>query len=276
MVKPRIKTYEETYRIELEKGRILREPFEALNFETVYIASPYGYRLHALYLPHPGSKRTIIFTHGFSFSLLGSVKYMDIFRRLGFNILMYDHRHHGRSGGDDVTFGFREAPDLGAVVGWALERLGAGGMVGVHGESIGAAVALRHAATDDRVSFYISDGSFTSLTDLLRFRLKADFGLPGFPLYHAASLFARIRAGFFFGDISPLEDIGKVKAPIFFIHGGEDKYIPTEMGRRLHAACMGKKRLYICPGAGHSESFWTDKAEYEKQVREFLRDSGVK
>ena len=275
VVTPRIKTYEETYRIEIEKGRIQKDRFESLPFETVYIQSPHGYRLHALYLPAPAPGKTVIFTHGFSFSLLGSVKYMDMFRRRGFAILMYDHRHHGRSGGNNVTFGFTEREDLRAVVDWVIRRAGPGTIIGVHGESIGAAVALQHAAIDDRVSFCISDGSFTSLPELLKFRLKSDFGLPAFPLYHAASFFSKLRAGFYFGEISPITAVAHAKSPIFFIHGGADTYIPTEMGRRLFNAYGGKKRIYICPGAKHSESFWTDRAEYDRQVGEFLREMGV-
>lgn len=271
VINPRIKTYEETYQIEISKGRIDKALFESLPFEDVYIASPHGYRLHALYLAAANSKKTIIFAHGFSFSLLGSVKYMDIFRRLGFNVLMYDHRHHGKSGGNNVTFGYREADDLKAVVSWALERLGGQGIIGIHGESIGAAVALQHAAIDNRAAFYISDGSFTTLPELLKFRLKADFGLPAFPLYHIASLFSRLRAGFFFEDIAPIKAIEHTDKPILFIHGGADTYIPTEMGKRLYETYRGRKSLYLCPGAKHSESFWTDKQEYEKRVKEFLK-----
>jgi hypothetical protein len=276
VVNPRIKTYEETYRIEIEKGRIQKDRFESLPFETVYIQSPHGYRLHALYLPAPAPGKTVIFTHGFSFSLLGSVKYMEMFRRRGFGILMYDHRHHGRSGGDNVTFGFTERDDLRAVVDWVIRRAGPGTIIGVHGESIGAAVALQHAAIDDRVSFCISDGSFTSLPELLKFRLKSDFGLPAFPLYHAASFFSKLRAGFYFSEISPIAAVARAKAPLFFIHGGADTYIPTEMGRRLFQAYGGKKRIYICPGAKHSESFWTDREEYDRQVGKFLGEIGVR
>lgn len=272
VVNPHIKTYEETYQIEISKGRIDKAQFESLPFQDVYILTPHGYSLHALYLAAANSRKTVIFAHGFSFSLLGSVKYMDIFRRLGYNILMYDHRCHGKSGGNNVTFGYREADDLKAVVSWALAKLGGQGIIGIHGESIGAAIALQHAAIDNRVSFYISDGSFTTLPELLKFRLKADFGLPTFPLYHIASLFAKLRAGFFFESISPIRAIQQASAPILFIHGGADTYIPTEMSKRLFETYRGRKALYLCPEAKHSESFWTDKKEYEKRVQKFLQE----
>jgi hypothetical protein len=171
-----------------------------------------------------------------------------------------------------VTFGYREADDLKAVVSWALEKLGGQGTVGIHGESIGAAVALQHASIDNRATFYVSDGSFTRLSELLKFRLSQDFGLPAFPLYHIASLFSKMRAGFFFGEIAPLESLQKATVPILFIHGGTDTYIPTAMGKQLFDSYQGRKRLYICPKAKHSESFWTNKEEYERQVKEFLKD----
>jgi uncharacterized protein len=274
VISPRMWDYEETCRTEIEKGNIRKDSFERLPAEDMYLESPHGYKIHALYIPHNDSKKTVILSHGFTFTLMGSIKYIDIFLTRGFNILAYDHRHHGKSGGSNVTFGYYEKDDLKACVDWALARTGMDTRVGIHGESMGAAVALQYASTDSRASFIIADGSFSDLKELLAFQLAKDFGLPSFPLVPVASLVAGLRGGMFFGDVSPVRDIPKVVVPVMIIHGAADAYVPPAMARALYDAIGGKKRLYLGPCAGHSESFTKNPAEYDLQVGEFLREIG--
>ncbi|GEM_PF-7093738 len=63
--------------------------------------------------------------------------------------------------------------------------------------------------------------------------------------------------------------------PILFVHGEADDFTPPEMTRRLHAAYGGPKALYIAPGAGHGDLFWSNPAEYDRQVGAFLAACGV-
>ncbi len=274
VIKPRMWDYQESFRTEIQKGRFSRDAFEKLAMEDVYLESPHGYKIHALYFPRKDSRKTVIFSHGFTFTLMGSIKYIDMFIKRGFNILAYDHRHHGKSGGSTVTFGYYEKDDLKACVDWVMAKTGPGTRVGIHGESMGAAVALQYAATDPRAAFVIADGSFTDLATMLAFQLKKDFGLPSFPLVPVASLVSKLRGGMFFGDVSPLRDIPRIGAPVMIIHGAADAYIPPWMATRLFDAAGGKKKLYMGPGAGHSESYMNNPAEYDAQVGAFLREAG--
>ncbi len=59
-----MKAYDETYRMEVEAGKIIERDFKALPKEEFYIESPFGYRLHGLYHSGPGSKKTVIIAHG--------------------------------------------------------------------------------------------------------------------------------------------------------------------------------------------------------------------
>jgi fermentation-respiration switch protein FrsA (DUF1100 family) len=276
VITPKMKAYDETYRMEVEAGKIIERDFKALPKEVFYVESPFGYRLHGLYIPASGSKKTVIIAHGITYTLMGSMKYVNIFRGRGFNVLVYDHRHHGRSGGDNVTFGVYEKHDMKAVMDWALAKAGPDSIVGVHGESMGAGIALEYAAMDDRAAFVIADCPYSDLTELLSFRLKADFGLPAFPMLPVASMVSKLRGGMFFSEVSPVRTIGSVRAPVFFIHGADDVYIPPAMSKKMYEMKKGPKKLYLAPAAGHAMAFWNNRKEYDLKVGEFLAEIGIR
>ncbi|WP_274361808.1 alpha/beta hydrolase [Paenibacillus thermotolerans] len=260
---------------ELNGGRISKEEFDALRKEEVTIPSPHGYRLNAWWIPAEGGEnvRTVVFAHGVTSSLYGMSKYTGMFRRRGFNVLVYDQRRHGASGGKTTTYGFYEKWDLKACVDWVFERhQGRSPVVGVFGESMGAATALQHAAIDDRVAFYVADCPYSDLKEQLAFRLKEQFKLPKFPLLQLTSLWCRIRSGFFFHQVSPIRDVARSRAPILYVHGDKDDFVPSRMTLELHKATAGPKELYLAEEAGHAEAYLRHKDDYERVLDRFLAD----
>ena len=274
VVEPKVWIYDETYTTELKFKRFTEDYYRSVPKEDFYIDSPNGYKLHAVYVPR-GTDKTVIFVHGHTYTLLGDYKYLEIFRSRGYNALMFDSRFHGKSGGDNVTFGKYEKYDLESCVKWVQQKQGKDGVIGVHGESMGSAICLMHAAEFNSCDFYIVDGPMADLGDLLAYRMKKDFGLPGFPLLQAASLMSKLRGAMWFGEIAPIEKINQASAPIFFIHGGEDTDIPVTHSKRLYEQYNGKKKIWICPGAQHSKSIIVNRKEYDRQVGAFLRDIGA-
>lgn len=273
---PKVTQYEETYRREVEAGKIVPEEFDSWTKEEISIRSPYGYALHGFYFPLPGAQKTVVLVHGITWSLFGSVKYMPIFRRRGFNILIYDQRTHGRSGGSTCTFGFYEKYDLKAVIDWALARLGPGGQVGTHGESLGGATVLQHAGIDPRLSFVVADCPYSDLYAQLAYRLRVEYHLPAFPLLEGASLVSYWITRMRFREVRPLEAIRGVATPMLFCHGAEDNYILPQMSIDMAQAKQnGLARLYLAPHARHAEAYWNNRAEYDQQVGDFLKEIGL-
>lgn len=275
VIHPKCFKYEETHKIEVEKGKIVEEKFNSLKREEIRIKSPYGYELNTLYFEVPNSKKAVIICHGITYTLYGSVKYMDLFLKRGISVLIYDHRNHGLSGGKNTTFGHYEKYDLKAVADWLFKRLGDRGKVGIMGESMGAATVLLNSEIDDRMSFYIADCAYSSMSGILKYRMKKDFHIPTIPLYYSASLVTKLRAGIFFREVSPIRAVEKVKTPIFFIHGKEDDYVPYQMSIDMYNAKKnGVKKLYFAPNAGHAEAYWNNRDEYDRLVGEFLEQIG--
>jgi len=276
VIHPRTKSRETTLQIECEKGNMSPEAFEKLPKEEVCINSQYGYELHGYYFPNGNSKKTVIICHGITYTIFGSVKYMDMFMKRGFNVLIYDHRNHGDSGGSNTTFGYYEKYDLKSCTDWIFEKCGGDCTVGLHGESMGAAIALQNIAIDPRVSFCIADCPFSDLETLLKYRFKVKYRLPSIPAIQITGLFARLRTGMRFKDISPIRDISKVETPVFLIHGREDMYIPTQMSIDMYNSNKkALRKLYLAPGARHAESVAVDREGYDRQVGEFLNEKVI-
>ncbi len=273
VVYPNRWSVEAAYQNEVEKGKLNPADWEALEKEEVRIRSPHGYDLYALYLPLPGAQKTVIITHGITYNLYGSVKYLWMFRKRGFNVLLWDLRHHGRSGGPDATFGLMEPADLRAVTDFAEQRLGGKGLIGSHGESMGAAIALIHAAQDARIGFVIADCCYSSMRDILAYRLKVDYHLPPFPMLDLADFWFYLRYRTHFADVSPLKACARLETPVLITHGAADSFTPARMSEALYAAkTRGLRRLYLSPGADHAEAFWKNQEEYDRVLGEFLAE----
>lgn len=272
---PRKFTYEGSVQNEIEQGRWNEAEYQSWDKLEITFRSPFGYNLSGTYFPQPGSSKTMIMVHGISYTRIGMVKYMPMFRRRGWNILIYDQRFFGRSGGPNTSYGFYEKYDLKAAFDWALTQLPAGGVIGTMGESLGAGTCLLHAAIDPRPAFVIADAGFADLQEELELRLKEDYHLPPFPILSIGELWIRLLAGFSFSQVVPEHDAAQLKMPVLFVHGLADlEVLPTDSQRMYDAKQHGIRRLFLVPEAGHVQSVLTDPAGYGREVGEFLSQAG--
>lgn len=275
IIYPDTQSLDAIYASEVEEENFDPADFALWLKEEIRIQSPHGYELFGLYVPTEGSQKTIIVVHGITVNHYLSVKYAGIFRKRGFNVLLVDQRNHGRSGGSNTTFGFYEKYDVKAWVDWVYARQGQEHLVGTHGESLGAATVLQHAAIDSRIAFIIADCPYADAEDEFAYRLKVEYHLPKFPLVPLASWITKLRTGFAFGDAAAIKTIATVQTPVFFIHGQDDDYIPPQASIDLYEAKQGKKKLYLAPNAGHAEALINNRDEYDHLVGEFLAEIGV-
>ncbi|MFD2611014.1 alpha/beta hydrolase [Paenibacillus gansuensis] len=262
--------HEEIWKNELAAGRFNKEKYEQAEKESVLIDSPFGYKLHGYFLPHGQSRKTVIVVHGVTMSTNASIKYAELFLKRGFNVLMYDHRRHGQSGGSTTTYGYYEKHDLKAWTAWVRDRYGPHCEIGIIGESMGAATALQYAAMDPDTAFFIIDCPYSDFRAQLAYRLKVEFKLPPFPLLGLANLFVWLRSGMSFGKVLPIRDIAGVHTPMLFITGENDTYIPPQMTKDLYEAKPGFKKLYMAPNSDHAEALANNREEYDRVVGEFI------
>ena len=276
---PRVFAYDAVVDEEVKRGHFTREWFdENVRLEEFMLPSDFGYELHCALWPREdtasfsdGRRRVVVLVHGFTYCLLGQVKYASLFHELGFDCVLYDHRNHGLSGKAPTTMGFCEAKDLSTVCAWARGNFGEDALLGTLGESMGAASVMLHAKQDNRLAFVVEDCGFSSLSKLLYYMVPSRFHIPAFPILPVASLFFRLRAGMFFSAIRPVEALKScAHVPMLFIHGDADELIPASMMQECFAVKAGEKEQWLVAGARHADCFHADTQGYRERLTAFL------
>ncbi|MCK9171079.1 MAG: alpha/beta hydrolase [Treponema sp.] len=247
--------------------------------ETVQITSYDGLRLSAEYLPAVTPRGTIICMHGFHSSAVRD--FSPVVRFLhenGWNLLLPSQRSHGKSEGRYLTFGVRERYDCRSWVTFINGRNGTGLPVVLYGVSMGCATVVMSLGLEQPVNVkaVVADCGFTSPYEEIANVLKNYNHLPVHPVMLFARMQTRVIAGFGLKEYSTFDALRNNKIPVLFIHGGRDKFVPTEMSRRNYEACTAPKDLLIVEHAEHAVSSILDTAEYEKKTAGFLEKYAVR
>jgi len=261
----------------LEEARAWQEEHYDLSWydpleKTDYtVKSRDGYILHAQFLKNPGdTDRYILISHGYTDNRFGALKYAYMYLELGFNVIVYDLRGHGLNEPAICTYSIRESQDLLAMIQDSRERFRNMAILGIHGESLGAATSVAVLKEKPPVDFVVADCGFSDIVPVLKGAMKG-MHLPGFLVY-LVSVCARIRYGYSFREMRPIESLRENHIPILFIHGAEDSFILPEHSERMKAATKGYAELHLIPGAGHAMSVLTDPKKYQAIVRGFLTE----
>jgi fermentation-respiration switch protein FrsA (DUF1100 family) len=268
------KTEEHILEREIKEKRFVLSDYEALNKSDITIPSPFSYEIKGTYIPSKiQSNKFIIICHGVTMNRVNSIKYMYLFHNRNWNVLMYDHRRHGESGGKTTSYGHYEKFDLQAVVKWTKETFGKKITLGIHGESMGAVTTLLYAGMlEDGADFYIADCPFSDFEEQLAYLIKKDFKLPKQAVLPFGNTFIKIRDKYALKDVSPISCIQNIQNPVLFVHSKDDDYILPTMSRQLYKKKVGPKKLFIAPKGSHAYSLGDNPELYEKVIDDFLND----
>jgi alpha-beta hydrolase superfamily lysophospholipase len=212
-----------------------------------------GIVLHGREWPALSPRAVVVLAHGFAGSTVDAavVRQAEALQAEGVNVVCYDSRGHGRSGGV-CTMGYRETRDVAAAVELA-ETYGL--PVVLVGASMGAVAALRYAAR-----------GYRQLAGVVAMSAPACWRKPhsaqGLLLYAAtrttlgrrvAQRYPAVRVGPWQAPGPPIELVGRIAIPLAIIHGDRDRYIPVSDAEQLYRACSPfGRRLEVVVGMGHA------------------------
>jgi len=187
---------------------------------------------------------TIVYLHGVADNRGSAVGVIEKFRPLGYDVIAYDSRAHGDSGGDRCTYGYYEKRDVQRV----LDQV-EGGNVILIGHSLGLAVALQTAAIESRVRAVVAVSSFSDL------RTIATEHAFYFPRWSLAPAFARAEhdGNFVVDDVSPEKAASRINVPVLIVHGARDRDTLPIHSQRVFAALRGPKQMITIDDAAHND-----------------------
>lgn len=217
-----------------------------LPYENVWITAPEmgetTDKIHGWWLPQNTENSPIIlYFHGNRGNLAVAPSFRNLRRAaelygLGFTVLMIDYRGYGNSSGLFPTEAqvYQDAE-------WAWQYLIKiknlnPRKIWVYGHSLGGAIAGHLCKEHPEIAGFIADGCFTSITDMARHSW-----LKIFP----ANLLITEK-------FDLINHIKLLQMPILFIHGTNDRTVPSYMSEQLFAVAAAPKELFLVAGAGHN------------------------
>lgn len=269
---------------ETDRQLLWRESNEWLDergSEPVSIQSHDGLKLVGEFFTGEGVPgATVLLVHGYHSSRRKEYAPMaKFFLESGYNVLMVDDRAHGESEGRYIGFGCLDREDCYRWVQYLDKRFKGEQDLFLLGISMGAATVLMASSMNlpTSVKGIIGDCGFTSpMEECVHVMNQKIHGFTDGLLSRLAmslvSLVCKERAGYGLSDYSAAKCVRETKLPIFIIHGDKDDFVPTHMGKEIYEACKGKKELWLPEGAGHAESYYLHREEYERRVLEFIKN----
>ena len=206
-----------------------------LRYQDVQFMASDGTSLNGWWVPANRPRGTIVYCHGNSGNISDIAYLAPQFFKRRFNVLLWDYRGYGRSGGRPSEAGLyedaRAAYDAAAAMSGKLPIV-------VYGLSLGSAVAIQ-LAQDRPVAALIVEGAFASAADMAR------RWYPSIPLDSVLSVSYDSAS-----KVATLEGMPKL-----FAHSTSDAVVPFQSGRILHAAAASPKTFVLLSG-GHEDSSW--------------------
>ncbi len=194
----------------------------------------------------------LLYLHGARFNVTGSAFRARRMEELGFSVLAIDYRGFGKSS-SDLPSESMAYEDARAAWDWLGQKY-PGRPRYIFGHSLGGAIAIELAAQVDDEAGTVVEGTFTSIPDVV-----STFKWGWLPV----SLLITQR----FEAVKRVPEIG---SPLLVVHGGADRLIQPELGRRLYEAATGRKSFVLVEGGSHHNTNSVGQAQYRAALADLF------
>ena len=242
-----------------------------LGAEAVSFPSESGSTIHGWFVPAELPRAAVLLLPSVRANRLSMVRRAEFLKAAGYATLLIDFQATGESPGDAITFGWRERHDVLAAERFIRERV-RGVPLGVIGSSLGGAAALL-ATPPLNAQALILEAVYPSIDMAVENRLRIRVGgvAPALAPLLLWQLPARIGARR--EQLRPVDHLPMVRCPVLVIGGSADRHTTEADTRRLYAAAMEPKELWLLPDVAHVDFLDAAGAAYRNRVLAFLQQA---
>ena len=215
------------------------------------------------------TENSIILCHGYGADkgdVLGIARFIYNPLANGYNILVFDFRAHGKSGGKYSSLGYYETEDLKSAIRFLKQR--GVDRIGLMGISMGGTVALMVASEFPEIKAIVSDGAYLSFHSVIYSFARRHYHSPRYPFLPPAIWTAGLRLGF---NPKRLDLKRYTPGTALIIHGEEDREVLPFDAEEIFKYAKEPKELWMVKGADHLESYDVAREEYERRVINFFK-----
>ncbi|MBU6430070.1 MAG: alpha/beta hydrolase [Cyanobacteria bacterium REEB65] len=194
------------------------------------------------------------------------------FLQAQYNVLAFDFRDQGASGGNETTGGLLEARDVAAAVAFLQSQQNS--RIAVLGRGMGAVAALDAAASTPGISAVVADSAYATLSDRLAAIAKEHHYPLAAGVGKAAVVVAGLEVRAKLAAADAIANVPRIQCPVLFVQGQADATLPQSTAQSLYDATRtSSKDLWLVTGAGANGAIQNDAAEYGSRVMAFLQPS---
>jgi fermentation-respiration switch protein FrsA (DUF1100 family) len=212
------------------------------------------------------AKGTVIHFHGNAENVTAHLVLVEWLPRAGYNVLMFDYRGYGQSGGRITRAG--TIRDGHAAVDYVLSRPDVDRRrIFAYGQSLGGAIAVSVAAERPEIRAVVAESAFSGYRRIAAVHLRKMVLLSA-PARGLAALL--VSSGH-----DPIDVVERISPrPLLVIAAEHDQICDPRLGRELYEAAGEPKEFWLVPGAGHLAILESAGEELEARVLDFLERAG--
>lgn len=221
-----------------------------LDYETLWLETADGERLHGWYVPVSAARATLLFCHGNAGNISHRLETLRNFHELGLNVLIFDYRGYGQSTGKPSEAGTYRDADAAWHYLLDARRLAPHDII-IAGRSLGAAVAAELASRTVPAAVLLESAFISVPAMAAEIYPWLPPGLPGLYRYDNQARLAQVTR------------------PLLLVHSRDDEIIPVAHARALFAAAREPKQ-YLELRGGHNDAILVSRAVYLRGLDAFL------
>ncbi|KAJ3440595.1 protein abhd13 [Anaeramoeba flamelloides] len=217
---------------------------ENLEFSEEWITTADKIKIHSYFFVKKKELPTIIYFHGNAGNIGHRLHHVKtLLEEYELNILLVEYRGFGKSEGKPSEKGLKQDGEAALQFLFNCDKIDDSKII-IFGRSLGGAIATHLAAShtdDERIKAVVLENTFTDITNMAIKLIK-------FIKYFHYLIHLKFDS---------INYISKIKTPILFISGQNDRLVPPEMMTQLYKKANDHKHTKIIrfKNGGHNDTF---------------------